>query len=115
MEYKKLTNYVKALGGIALLLLVMCAGIILFTYKQGTASHITPTSEAKSDNIITHVSDYVPVTFKNDAEGKLASYGEKLIKNTYDYFYEDGKKSGTISLAAIVTSMVAPKPLPHLM
>ncbi|ERJ60706.1 c-type cytochrome [Sphingobacterium paucimobilis] len=93
MEYKRLTNYVKALGGIALLSLVMCVCLFLFAYEQGRGN-IASAKEVLDDSTIVHVADYVPITFKDDAEGKLAAYGEKLIKNTYDYFYEDGKKIG---------------------
>lgn len=94
MEYKKLTNYVKALGGIALLSLVMCVFMFLFAYQQGTGAPAASATETQPDSIISHVADFVPITFKDDTEGQLAAYGEKLIKNTYDYFYEDGKKIG---------------------
>ena len=94
MEYKKLTNYVKALGGIALLLLILCVCAFLFAYQQRPNVNLKSIDTIKTDSIISHVANYVPVTFKEDNEGQLASYGEKLIKNTYDYFYEDGKKIG---------------------
>lgn len=94
MEYKKLTNQIKALGLIALLLLVMCISVFLFAYHQDPTPIQRNYLSSLNDSIISHVADYHPVSFKDDQEGKLAQYGEKLIKNTYDYFYEDGKKIG---------------------
>lgn len=98
MEYKKLTNYVKALGGIALLLLILCVCVFLFAYQQRPIVNFPLTGPLKTDSIISHVANYVPITFKDDSEGQLALYGEKLIKNTYDYFMQMEKNREQSSL-----------------
>lgn len=47
------------------------------------------------DKGITSVMDFEMKPFDDTEEGKLAEYGEKLIKETYNYFFdENGKKIG---------------------
>ncbi|MGJ1197968.1 c-type cytochrome [Sphingobacterium spiritivorum] len=46
------------------------------------------------DSILTHVDQYEGISFGDNTEGKLAAEGEKLIKETYNYFYKDGQKIG---------------------
>lgn len=93
MEHKQLTNSVKALGTITVLLLVICVFSFVFGFQQNLTTKVQPGSQ-HSDSLISHVSDFQPSTFKDDKEGELAQYGEQIINNTYNYFYEDGVKVG---------------------
>lgn len=94
MDYKKLINYLKALSWVIVALCITCTTLCVFPLKYGTKDRTTDSTATGHDSLITHVSQYKAVSFKNSAEGELAGYGEKLIKNTYDYFYDGKVKIG---------------------
>lgn len=94
MEYKKLTNYLKALSWIIIALFITCTTLCVFPLKHERTGQSTDSLAADNDSLITHVSQFRAVSFKDNPEGEMASYGEKLIKNTYDYFYDGEIKIG---------------------
>ncbi|WP_312337487.1 c-type cytochrome [Sphingobacterium sp.] len=94
MEYKKLTDYLKALSWIIVALVITCTTLCVFPLKHGENKKQTDSLEMRNDSLITHVSQFKEISFKDNPEGKMASYGEKLIKNTYDYFYDGEVKIG---------------------
>lgn len=94
MEYKKLTNYLKALSWIIVALVITCTTLCVFPLKHTSNNSVTDSLALATDSLITHVSQFKAVPFKNNPEGEMASYGEKLIKNTYDYFYDGDIKIG---------------------
>ena len=94
MDYKKLINYLKALSWIIVALFITCTTLCVFPLKHTYDKSSTDSLSTGSDSLITHVSEFKEVSFKDNPEGKMARYGEKLIKNTYDYFYEADVKIG---------------------
>ena len=94
MEYKKLTDYLKALSWIIVALVITCTTLCVFPLKHEENKKQTDSLEMRNDSLITHVSQFKEISFKDNPEGKMASYGEKLIKNTYDYFYDGEVKIG---------------------
>lgn len=94
MEYKKLINYLKALSWIIVALVITCTTLCVFPLKHEENKKQKDSLEMHSDSLITHVSQFKEISFKDNPEGKMASYGEKLIKNTYDYFYDGEVKIG---------------------
>lgn len=95
MEYKKLTNYVKALSCISVLLLIICLSTLLFANHKYADVSLDKKDQISTTNTLSHVDDYIEIKFKDDNEGELAQYGENIIRNTFDYFYEaDGQKIG---------------------
>jgi len=94
MEYKKLINYLKALSWIIVALVITCTTLCVFPLKHQENKKQTDSLEMHNDSLITHVAQFKEISFKDNPEGKMASYGEKLIKNTYDYFYEGKSKIG---------------------
>ncbi len=94
MDYKKLINYLKALSWIIVALFITCTTLCVFPLKHTYDKSPTDSLSTKSDSLITHVSEFKKVSFKDNPEGEMASYGEKLIKNTYNYFYEGDVKIG---------------------
>ncbi|MGE8428219.1 MAG: c-type cytochrome [Sphingobacterium sp.] len=94
MDYKKLTNYLKALSWIIVALVITCTTLCVFPLKHENRKNQTDVIEIHNDSLITHVSQFKEISFKDSPEGKMASYGEKLIKNTYDYFYDGEVKIG---------------------
>lgn len=94
MEYKKLTDYLKALSWIIVALVITCTTLCVFPLKHEENKRQTDSLEMRNDSLITHVSQFKEISFKDNPEGKMASYGEKLIKNTYDYFYDGEVKIG---------------------
>lgn len=94
MEYKKLTDYLKALSWIIVALVITCTTLCVFPLKHEENKKQTDSLEMRNDSLITHVSQFKEISFKDNPEGEMASYGEKLIKNTYDYFYDGEVKIG---------------------
>ena len=94
MDYKKLINYLKALSWIIVALFITCTTLCVFPLKHTYDKSSTDSLSTGSDSLITHVSEFKEVSFKDNPEGEMARYGEKLIKNTYDYFYEADVKIG---------------------
>lgn len=94
MDYKKLINYLKALSWIIVALFITCTTLCVFPLKHTYDKSSTDSLSTGSDSLITHVSEFKEVSFKDNPEGEMARYGEKLIKNTYDYFYEGDVKIG---------------------
>ncbi len=94
MEYKKLTNYLKALSWIIVALCITCTTLCIFPLKHDTSSRKIDSPAVSNDSLLTHVSQFKEITFKDNPEGEMAKYGEKLIKNTYDYFYDGQVKIG---------------------
>ncbi|MGJ1437091.1 c-type cytochrome [Sphingobacterium siyangense] len=94
MEYKKLTDYLKALSWIIVALVITCTTLCVFPLKHEENKKQTDSIEMRNDSLITHVSQFKEISFKDNPEGEMASYGEKLIKNTYDYFYDGEVKIG---------------------
>jgi thiosulfate dehydrogenase len=94
MEYKKLTDYLKALSWIIVALVITCTTLCVFPLKHEENKKQTDSLEMRNDSLITHVSQFKEISFKDNPEDKMASYGEKLIKNTYDYFYDGEVKIG---------------------
>jgi thiosulfate dehydrogenase len=94
MEYKKLTDYLKALSWIIVALVITCTTLCVFPLKHEENKKQTDSLEMRNDSLITHVSQFKEISFKDHPEDKMASYGEKLIKNTYDYFYDGEVKIG---------------------
>lgn len=94
MEYKKLTDYLKALSWIIVALVITCTTLCVFPLKHEENKKQTDSLEMRNDSLITHVSQFKEISFKDNPEGEMAGYGEKLIKNTYDYFYDGEVKIG---------------------
>jgi len=94
MDYKKLTNHLKALSWIIVALVITCTTLCVFPLKYEEHHRQTDAIEIHNDSLITHVSQFKKIAFKDNPEGKMANYGEKLIKNTYDYFYDGKVKIG---------------------
>lgn len=94
MDYKKLTNYLKALSWIIVALVITCTTLCVFPLKHENQKNKTDALDIHNDSLITHVSQFKEISFKDNPEGEMASYGEKLIKNTYDYFYDGEVKIG---------------------
>ncbi|WP_286752339.1 MULTISPECIES: c-type cytochrome [Sphingobacterium] len=94
MDYKKLTNYLKALSWIIVALVITCTTLCVFPLKHENRKNQADAIDIHNDSLITHVSQFKEISFKDSPEGEMASYGEKLIKNTYDYFYDGEVKIG---------------------
>jgi thiosulfate dehydrogenase len=94
MDYKKLINYLKALSWIIVALFITCTTLCVFPLKHTYDKSSTDSLSTGSDSLITHVSEFKEVSFKDNPEGEMARYGEKLNKKTYDYFYESDVKIG---------------------
>lgn len=97
MEYKKLTYYCKVLGLLIVALLVVSTTLsiaLVQKIKPTISSTDNSTENPKNSDILTHIDEYKATDFEDNAEGELAAYGEDLIKNTFNYFYKDGKKIG---------------------
>lgn len=87
-SYRKITNTV------ILLSVVLVCFILLTSYLTLRPPARFQAEKATNDSIIKHIDHYIPLAFTSSKEGELASYGEKLIKETYNYFYRDGQKIG---------------------
>lgn len=75
--------------------ILLCC-IVLSAYMTNTLAHKSvPDKGSEHSEIINHVDQLKLTPYADNAEDKMASYGEKLIKETYNYFYEkDGSKIG---------------------
>ncbi|MDH5825366.1 c-type cytochrome [Sphingobacterium sp. SG20118] len=91
-EIKKISRSSNTIIVITSILLCL---IILSTYMTNALPHKTGSSTLENGDIINHVDQLKEVPYEDNAEDQLALYGEKLIKETYNYFYEkDGVKIG---------------------
>lgn len=93
MDFSKLIIYCKRYG--YLILVILLVGIVLRLLLTNT--QLPPNQSPQStvnDSILSHVNNFKLLPFEDNAEGKLATYGEDIIKNTFNYFYKDGKKIG---------------------
>jgi thiosulfate dehydrogenase len=74
---------------------ILLCFIILSAYMTNALPHKSLDKESESTGMISHVDQLKLTPYADNAEDKMASYGEKLIKETYNYFYEkDGSKIG---------------------
>lgn len=74
---------------------ILLCFIVLSAYMTHALAHKSPDKESEHSEIINHVDQLKLTPYADNAEDKMASYGEKLIKETYNYFYEkDGSKIG---------------------
>lgn len=94
MEYKKLTYYCKFLCVLLVGFLIVCTTLSVALVRQDKTTNTTTEEGKEQTLVLKHIDEYKEVPFEDNAEGKLAAYGEDIIKNTYNYFYKDGKKIG---------------------
>lgn len=71
---------------------ILVCFIILFAYMTNALPDKSSPKEHKSEEMITHVDQLKRSPYEQTNEDKMAGYGEKLIRETYNYFYE---KNGT--------------------
>ena len=94
MDYKSLTNYLKALSWIIVALIITCTTLCVFPLKYEGHQREPDSLEIRNDSLVTHVSQFKGISFNDNPEGEIARYGEHLIKRTYDYFYDGEVKIG---------------------
>ncbi|UIR56322.1 c-type cytochrome [Sphingobacterium sp. SRCM116780] len=91
-ELKKIR---KSSNTIILVTSVLLCFIVLSAYITNGLPRNIEKIVPNKEQLITHVDDLKLSPFTDSEEDKLASYGEKLIKETYNYFYEkNGNKIG---------------------
>ncbi|MBB2953745.1 c-type cytochrome [Sphingobacterium sp. JUb56] len=74
---------------------ILLCFIVLSAYMTNALAHKSPDKESEQSEIINHVDQLKLTPYADNAEDKMASYGETLIRETYNYFYEkDGSKIG---------------------
>ncbi|WP_246163534.1 c-type cytochrome [Sphingobacterium humi] len=93
-EVKRLSAMAKVMGLLFVLLILFT---FLFPFINSGFSHAksandpTKAADSSAASFLQHVDDFTLAPYPDTEEGKMAAYGEQLIKETYKYLGPDNK------------------------
>jgi len=94
MVTNKLIKYCKLLSVITVVALLISIISSVYLMRNNNSPEASKNNPLAQEKMLSHVDEYLADEYEDNTEGQLAAYGEELIKNTFNYFYKNGQKTG---------------------